>query len=454
VGTDPRLLAATAIAALAAIGVIAVAVHNHNRGQSPAPIAAAPPPASVAESPSPQQSPPAPHPASPPATYALPTCQTTTATNCDGGSLQQSAGTNGAAGCTGRGTAIITASPVDLDEILYIQPMGLMTGGHVSPIDHGYFYIKGAMEQPPRQAAVKSPLDGVITAVTRTARQGPNGDYDDYAVTIDATCTFRVRFSNLVRFAGGLQDAVGQLQPDQSTAPDYRVRAGDIIGYTGMPTAYGIDVWVENDESTLPGFINPQQYAAAEAWKLHMVDLFDYTAEPLRSQLLALDLRDAAPRWGKIDYDVDGRLVGNWFRQGSGGYGGNRQGSEGYWDGHLSVVYDGNDPTQIIVSIGNYQGQPQQFAVIGNSPDPAAVTQATGVVKYELGQIVNYSGDTGELWDHKSYIAHIRTRAGASVEATILLQLISDRQLKVEIFPGKRASEVQTFDAAAQLYER
>jgi hypothetical protein len=349
---------------------------------------------------------------------------------------------------------MITASPIDLDQLLYIQPMGLMIGGHVTPIDHGYFYIKGALEQPPRQAAVKSPLDGVITSVTRTVRQGPNGDYDDYAVTIEATCTFRVRFSNLVRFAGRLQVAVGQLQPDQSATPNERVTAGELIGYTGMPTAYGIDVWVENDESTLSGFINPQQYVTAEPWKIHVVDLFDFTAEPLKSQLLALDLRDAAPRWGKIDHDVDGRLVGNWFRQGSGGYGGNKQGSEGYWDGHLSVVYDGDDPTQIIVSIGNYQGQPQQFAVIGNAPDPAGVSQATGIVKYELGQIVNYSGDTGQLWDYKLYMPHMRTRAGASVQATVLLQLIGDRQLKVEVFPGKTSAEVQTFDSAAQLYER
>ena len=65
--------------------------------------------------------------------------------------------------------------------------------------------------------------------------------------------------------------------------------------------------------------------------------------EPLRSQLLALDERDIAPRWGKIDYDVNGKLVGNWFRVGSGGYAGMQRGGEGYWDGNLAVVYDGND---------------------------------------------------------------------------------------------------------------
>lgn len=385
----------------------------------------------------------------------LPPCPSATATNCDRTRLEQSVGTHGSAACTGKGTATIGASPIDLNEIAYIQPMGLMIGGHVTPIDHGYFYIKGAMETPPRQAAVKAPLAGIITSVTRTVRQGGvNGDYDDYALTIEATCTFRVRFSNLVKLAGRLGEDLGQLEPNQNATPNYKVAEGELIGYTGLPTAYGIDVWVENDDITLSGFVNTDQYATSESWKLHMADLFDNTSEPLKSELLALDMRDGSPRWGKIDYDVDGRLVGNWFRQGSGGYAGVQKGSEGYWDGHLSVVYDGNDPGQIDISFGNYRGQPQQFAVIGNAPDPADVTEATGVVAYQLGQIVTYSGDTGEAWDHRTYLPHVRTRADSTVMGTVLMQLTGRRQMKLEIFPGKTAAQVQGFDSGALVYER
>jgi hypothetical protein len=384
----------------------------------------------------------------------LPPCQSATATHCDPSNLQQLAGTHGSPGCTGKGTAMIDASPIDLADIAYIQPMGLVIGGHVTPIDHGYFYIKGTFETPPQRAAVRSPLAGVVTSVTRTSRQGPNGNFDDYAVTIEATCTFRVRFSNLDDFAGGLGNSVGQLQPNQSAIPEYTVKEGELIGYTGQPTANGIDVWVENDDSTLTGFINPAQYTSAESWKTHVVDLFEYTAEPLKSELLALDMREASPRWGKIDYDIDGKLIGNWFRQGSGGYGGNKSGAEGYWDGHLSVVPDGNDPSQIVVSFGNYQGQPQQFAVVGNTPDPATVSQATGVVTYELGQIVTYSGDTGQLWDTKSYIPNIKAKASTPPVGTVLLQMVGDRQLKVEAFPGSTAAQVAGFDSSALIYER
>jgi hypothetical protein len=185
-----------------------------------------------------------------------------------------------------------------------------------------------------------------------------------------------------------------------------------------------------------------------------MADLFDHTQEPLRSQLLALDERDATPRWGKIGYDIDGKLVGNWFRVGSGGYGGLSTMHEGYWDGHLAVVYDGNDPGWIDISFGNYQGAPRQFAAIGNSPDPATVSEATGLVRYELGFIQNYSASTGLLWDSKTYLPHIRTRAAAGVVGTVLMQLVATGSLKVEIFAGRSAGQVAGFDSNAVMFER
>jgi len=385
----------------------------------------------------------------------LPPCPSITATGCDRSAIQ--AVGRGSSVCAGKGPGTITASPIALNDLAYIQPMGLMAGGHVTPIDHGYFYTKGAMATPPQQTPVYAPMAGNISSVTRTVRQNGlahSATYDDYAITIEATCTFRVRFSNMVRFSGGLGNAIGQLEANQTKLPNYAVKAGELIGDTGLPTAYGIDVWVEDDDITLTGFVNPAQYTAAEVWKTHVADLFDSAQEPLKSQLLALDERDATPRWGKIDYDIDGKLVGNWFRVGSGGYAGLNTMNEGYCDGHLAVVYDGNDPGQIDISFGNYQGAPRQFAVVGNSPDPATVAGSTGLVRYELGLIQNYSASTGQLWDGKTYLPHIRTRASAGVIGTVLLQLMATRGLKMEIFPGRSAGQVVGFDSNAVMFER
>jgi hypothetical protein len=390
------------------------------------------------------------------------TCASATATGCDRRNLPP-AGSNGSPGCKGKGKATITASPIALSDLLYIQPMGLEIGGHVTPIDHGYFYIKGAAAKPPTIAPVYAPFAGNISVVSRTIRNASPGTnagaqvpktYDDDAITIEATCTFRVRYSNLVNFGGELLQAIGQLQPNENKPLTYAVKAGELIGYTGLPTAYGIDVWVENDDSTLTGFIKPAQYAAAESWKLHMVDLYDNTQEPLKGQLLAFAMRDADPRFGKIDYDIDGKLIGSWFKVGSGGYGANMHGAEGYWLGHLSIVPDGNDPTQIVISLGDYQGQAQQFATFAKQPDPASVDQSTGLVKYELGQIQVYSATTGQAWGGQQYLPHIRARASGPVAGTILVQLTGMRELKMETFPNKTAAQVRGFDGGALAYER
>src|SRR5437588_351723 len=142
----------------------------------------------------------------------------------------------------------------------------------------------------------------------------------------------------MVRFAGALGGNVGQLGANESKTPNYAVKAGELIGYTGLPTAFGIDVWVENDDITLTGFV-----------------------------------------------------------------------------------------------------------------DPATVDQSSGLIKFELGQIQHSSGDTGKPWDGQQYVPHVTTRAGPVV-STVLMQLTGQRQLKMEIFAGKTASQVIGLDAAAELF--
>src|SRR2546430_11266144 len=113
-----------------------------------------------------------------------------------------------------------------------------MIGVQFTPIDHGYSYTKGAVAPPPRQTPVYAPMDGNVSSVTRTVRQSGTAQtatYDDYAITLEATCTFRVRFSNMVRFSGGLGNAIGQLEGNQSKAPNYAVKAAELTRCTGLP---------------------------------------------------------------------------------------------------------------------------------------------------------------------------------------------------------------------------
>jgi len=49
---------------------------------------------------------------------------------------------------------------------------------------------------------------------------------------------------------------------------------------------------------------------------------------------------------------------------------------------------------------------------------------------------------------------HVRTRAGANVSGTVLLQLVGPRSLKLETFPGRHAGDISGFDSSAVMYQR
>jgi hypothetical protein len=196
-------------------------------------------------------------------------------------------------------------------------------------------------------------------------------------------------------------------------------------------------------------FINPESYEN-EPWKIHCSDPFDYFNDEIKNQMIEKCLRIDEPIGGKICYDIDGRLVGTWFEEGTNGYAG--ADPERYWAGHLSVVYDIVDPDAILISIGTFVDKADQFAVKGNSPDPANISVNDGLVIYELTDYEYYKN--GTLWDKKSLVQGLKLQNGESIRGTILLQLIEDRKLKVEIVPGEIASQVTGFTDNAKFYER
>lgn len=215
------------------------------------------------------------------------------------------------------------------------------------------------------------------------------------------------------------------------------LKAGQLVGHIGAQT---LDFGVYDYGITLPGFVVPSHYDS-EPWKVHTVDPFPYFPEGIRDALLQKMLRHVEPRAGKIDHDVDGRLVGNWFQRGTNGYKGLNPSR--YWDGHRAFVPDAIDPSRWIFSAGNFSGEARSFAlagVDGNAPDPSVVSTETGLVKYQLVQApgMTPSPPTGQL----------------QTFGVVLVQMTGTRTLKCEAFPGKSASEVAGFTALAKMYER
>ena len=348
----------------------------------------------------------------------------------------------------GKGPVRFTHSPMRLEDIEILVPYGLTVGAHVTPIDHQYYYPK-PVPRGGEHFDVRAPADGFIVTIGHRVRfEGSSEaqrDYDDYQLVIEHSSTFYTNYDLLTKLDKAILDKLGSSvrdkfakrvggSPHQVRIP---VKAGQVIGKVG---GRSLDFGVVNSEVRLKGFLTPAMYGHY-AWRIHTVDPFDYFDEPLKSQLLALNPRKAEPRGGKIDYDIDGRLVGNWFKEGTGGYDGNRD-PRGYWMGHLALVYHHIDPSKIIVSIGDFDGRPRQFMVKGNGPDPAEVTRDSGLVKYELIQPnINSSGREMSVTNPQMF-------------GTVLVELLEGRRLRVEVFVGRLAKEVQGFSDTAAIYER
>lgn len=338
------------------------------------------------------------------------------------------------------------------EDIKYLLPYGLLAGAHVTPIDHMYF--EPADRSLGRDVyEVRVVQDGRIYNLQPRDINVDTGKAKEreWRMDIAHTCTFASYFDLLTSLSPELEAEWNRTQGGRTGRwTGIPVKAGQVIGRIGAQT---LDFGVYDYQQKLSGFVVPEHYQS-ESWKVHTVDPFPYFPEPIRSELLGKMLRRAEPRAGKIDHDVDGRLVGNWFQVGTNGYGGLTQSN--YWDGHLALVPDYLDPTQWRFSIGNYDGQARQFGIKGNGPAPRDVAPGFGLIKYELTYFDYLARN-----DPKRHGLH-EIRAGDDiisqnidqVVGVALVEMTGPRLVKVEVFPGKNAKQIESFTSAARTYER
>lgn len=352
-------------------------------------------------------------------------------------------------GCEGRGSATFTHSPMKIEDMETIRPLGLINAksGHVTPTDHQYYYPHSWRPELREEDLkdVYAPAAGVVTSLEvmpdffNTAQGTGLGDY---RLVIHHTCTFFTIYIHLRELSPKLQEIV-ETRADRRQP--VKVEAGELIG-----RATSFDFSAHNEDVTLQGFVIPEHYDA-EPWKINTVDPFDYFAPGLREELLEKNLRAAEPLGGKIDYDVDGRLIGNWFVENTYGYlGVNRP---DYYLTHASFAPNALDPGHFIIALGNYDGGGKDFGAKGNSPNQGDVDMSSGVIKYELVNF-EYYDSSGRLWDRISHVKGLRAENTGPVQGVLLVQLIDKRKLKLEVFPGKAGDQVQGFTDNAIVYER
>lgn len=308
------------------------------------------------------------------------------------------------------GDGSLTASP--LDSVAMIIPLGnLNPPGHTLPTDHIYLQVADIYHCNGcdlHARAVYAPGSGTVDFVL--------GRNPDSKIRVRMTSTFSYYLDHVVLLPG--------------IASGTKLTAGQKVGTTNEGS-FGLDLGVVNEARTNSGFLVPSRYSQET---LNADGPLKFFTEPLRSTLYSRVFRIGSDRDGKIDFDVRGRLTGNWFLEGLPADF-SSTGPDG-WAKQLAFVFDNYDPSQPRISVGGQLARVGTFAVTAGDPAFASVGVGQGMVTYHLGIV----GPLG----------------GPSTPAGILLaQLLAEDQLKVEMFPDAAGQGIPTqFTAAAKVYRR
>lgn len=354
------------------------------------------------------------------------------------------------ADCVKGAQPVFSASPLAIDQMDYVEPLGLVNDGHVTPVDHVYL-----APIDPNAADntydIVMPADGRVVEVDRMPAEyigdmtGVQLAPDDFRLVISFSCRYYSIFIHVHKLGDKLAVAL-PIEAGNNKPVKIDLKAGEVLAHLGNRT---FDWTMVDTETTLKGFITPSLYQL-EPWKIHTISPFDVYTGELKSRLEAKSLRAVAPLGGKIDYDIAGALIGNWFKTGTNGYQGVSQ--DRYWDGHLAIAPDYLGGPAIVYSTGNWDGKAKQLLVKG-SFDPATVTVATGLIKIEVTNIGYVLAD-GSPWTTGRFVKGMKAGNNAPVVGTVLLQIQTGEKLKVEQFPGKTADQVTAFTSTAVIYER
>ena len=344
-------------------------------------------------------------------------------------------------------------SPLDPENISHIQPYGQVVGGHVTPIDHMYLALKDPFSGRDFYE-VRAIYDGLIVDIGRRdiSTETNQAQKSDWRVDIAHTCTFVSYLDLMTSLAPEIEANWLPTEGGQTGYwPGYPVKAGQVIGYIGE---HALDFGVYDYEITLPGFINPSAYIDIEPWKVHTVDPFPYFPDLLREDLLAKMIRTVEPRAGKIDYDVQNALSGNWFEIGTNWYEGiNRQ---KYWEGHLSIHPNPIDPSLWIIAVGHLETENNNFILIGNA-DPAKPSVGLEPTRFQLRQYFTYIPAKPSLnwWNEPSIEGEVfGVKVFDENKGTVLLEIPETGTLKAEVFLDKAPEEVIAFTDSARTYSR
>ena len=372
-------------------------------------------------------------------------------------------------------TIKFTSPVVPIAQMVASIPYGMMIGGHVTPIDHGYLGVSSLSKpEATRTEAdyipVSSPAAGTITSVQNL------GIPTSIRVTIEHGCNVSTVYMVLNRLSGVLAPYAEELKANNaSKSLSIPVKAGEEFGRQ-RDNMIDFNVW--DGTQWLSGFENPYAYVNGEAWKPFTADPLPFFTPELRTAIEANMQKTSSPRFGKIDYDVRGTASGNWFIDGTIGYnghfvseyatantelpGGPPQGKSEYSWNHLAIAPHEVDGSKWIFSTGwwmNAAGDAKQVMmnIESGKPTPDKLTVASGLVSYQLTQFtqVEPAGSPARTSGSSAPYAVGYTLGAGMPLGVVALQVNADGSLSVEINTTMtQSSQFTAFTSAKRTYRR
>ena len=361
--------------------------------------------------------------------------------------------------CVGQGSPMFSVSPMTPSDIDFIKPLGDLSGVHITPISHQYYYPKENVI-----ADIVSPIDGTIiwltnrgTANTANSFGGASGQSHEMQYVIEHSCDFYVVIDHVTDPPEKIKNVIGDNWDTRARIP---VKTGELLGkhYDGFKVDIGV---IDLTRSVVTGLVNPKAYyggsngQGGEPFKLFERDSFEYYEEPLRSVMEDKSLRIISPRGGFFDYDIEGTLQGNWYIEGTSyaGTEGKKDSFGAYYKTHAALIPDNLDPSQLRVSIGDDFRDKEMgvnYGVTLPAPSFDSVTTESGIVMYELRELTpcDGSGHTAK-GRSKSIVCNKDFATG-----TALLQLNDAGTMKLEVFFDTPISSDLAFTNKARIYTR
>ena len=328
--------------------------------------------------------------------------------------------------------------PTDLSRMSEFAAIGQV---FVFPKAHGGFTVKNYYSDP--DIPVYAMSDGVIHNIrygTRTY-EGPRApdalrgqEYDDFTLNIYLSKTAVMHYGHLSRLAPEIfEEGVNLVKYNEENRVSINIKEGQIVAYIGVHPGFDIGF---SDEKITQYFANPERYPDNYIYSVPFTDMLP---QPLKNEVWEINPRTVAPLGGKISYDIEGTISGNWFLEGTT--------SIDEFGNQLIIAYHERFADRITISDtsplsdgGGNQNQGKEtnmWWIIGNAPGPENIVLESGKVKLNVATRYKFS-----------------TTDSPPSEGTVMFEMMAIDKLKFEFFEGKLPNEVEDFTALARMYER